>query len=171
MKKFLSIALSLALILSLSTVAFAQNVWEVGDTQGTPDSITDVRFTVESTYTVKIPAEITLTKDADVTGTVEYENVLIQSNEQLQVSIIETSDPDGDAYIVTNEQGNELTYTVSNPSGAVVVNTPFLTVNSAANGGADGTVDLTFGGPTTAAITYVGNYSGTLTFQVEVVEV
>ena len=111
MKKLFAIVLTFALLMSLSVTAFAAN---------TTGGETEVKFNVDPTYTVTIPATVELNKVED-NGTVIYENdytieavagVRLKKNEYIEVTV--ASD-----YVMETPQGATLAYTITKGGNAL----------------------------------------------------
>lgn len=153
MKKLLTLLLTAALATAAATTAFA-------DTSITPsDGKMNVTYTVAPSYTVTIPASVTLGQ----TATVSASNVKIGKNENLIVRLTNTS---GANNAFTVKAGDEvLTYTVKKGSADININSEVLSVNTLTTGDAL-TAQLSFDASTSA--TYAGTYTGTVTFTVSV---
>lgn len=154
MKKLFALILTVCLLASMSTTAFAAN---------TTGGSTEVSFNVDPTYTVTIPATVELQKVED-NGTVTYENdytieavagVRLKKNECIEVTV--ASD-----FEMTTEQGATLDYTITKDGNAVgnkgVVAT-FGTDKSAQST----TIHIAANDPD-----YAGVYKDTVTFTVAV---
>ena len=154
MKKLFALILTVAMIATMSTTAFAAN---------TEGGSIKLSFNVDPTYTITIPATVELQKVED-NGTVTYENdyniganagVRLKKNEYIEVTI--ASD-----FEMTTEQGATLDYTITKGRDAV----------------ATGGVVATFGTDKNAQSTaihiaandpdYAGEYKDTVTFTVAV---
>ena len=112
MKKLFALILTVCLLASMSTTAFAAN---------TTGGSTEVSFNVDPTYTVTIPATVELNKVED-NGTVTYENdytltaqagVRLKKNEYIEVTV--ASD-----YVMETPQGATLDYTITKDAAALV---------------------------------------------------
>ena len=114
MKKLFALILTVAMLATMSVTAFAAN---------TTGGSTEVSFNVDPTYTVTIPATVTLNKVED-TGTVTYENdytiganagVRLKKNEYIEVTV--ASD-----FEMTTTEGATLAYTITAEDAAVANN-------------------------------------------------
>lgn len=114
MKKIFALILTVCLLATMSTTAFAAN---------TTGGSTEVSFNVDPTYTVTIPATVELNKVED-NGTVTYENdytltaqagVRLLKNEYIEVTV--ASD-----FEMTTTEGATLDYTITAENAAVANN-------------------------------------------------
>lgn len=112
-----------------------------------------VEFVQEPTYTVTIPATVTLGETAKI----KAENVVVPYKKHVAVTI-------GGEFKLTTEEGAEIRYTVKNGENEVSIGDTVLTVNP--DNSASGSATLMFVKP--GDVTYAGNYSGTVTFTVSV---
>ena len=112
MKKLFALILTVALLATMSTTAFAAN---------TEGGSTEVSFNVDPTYTVTIPATVELQKVED-NGTVTYENdytltaqagVRLKKGEYIEVTV--ASD-----FEMTTTEGATLAYTITKDAAALV---------------------------------------------------
>lgn len=154
MKKFFAILLAVAMMATMSMTAFAATI------EGESGTV-EVTYGVSQSYTVVIPADITLSADKDSTMEVSASNVFIPYGNQLTVSISSANS----WYLVdTADNSNKLSYSVKNGEAAVANGDAVLTV---AAGNTDGdTVTLTTTLVDTATIS--GTYKDTITFTVNV---
>lgn len=119
-----------------------------------------VNCAVAPTYTVTIPQTVTLGQ----TATIKAENVILDEDKQLKVTLTDTSETDN-AFKVKSAEGAELSYTVTKQDNSpVAINGNILTVNP--DNSDSGTATLNFSTPGTAK--FPGSYTGTLTFTVSV---
>ena len=118
-----------------------------------------VSYNVAPTYTVTIPASVTLGD----TVTVSAENVVVEKGKQVEVKLSGTSGTDN-AFMLKTAEGAEILYGVTNSENAVNVGDVVLTVNP--DDGASGSAALRFVAP--SKLTYAGTYTGTVTFTVSV---
>ena len=119
---------------------------------------TTVTYEVAPTYTVTIPATVTLGETAKI----EVENVVVEKGKQVEVALTEAND-----FKVATAEGAELTYTVKNGETEVAEGETVLAVNP--KDGKTGETTLSFAAPT--EIQYAGSYTGTVTFTVAVKDV
>ena len=119
-----------------------------------------VNYAVAPSYTVTIPQTVTLGE----TVTIKAENVVLEEDKQLEVTITGTSG-DNNAFTVKSAEGAVLEYTVTKADGTKVsLNDKILTVNPD-NTDTDSTT-LTFNTPGKAK--FSGEYKGTVTFNVSI---
>ena len=154
MKKVFAVILAVAMLASLSVTAFAA----VDQDSADPNGAMNVTYTVAPTFTVTIPASVTLGGDA----TISAENVVVPKGKRVEVSIAEAN-----GFKATTPEGAEITYTVKNGETAVTEGETVLTVNP--KDGKTGSTTLSFVAPET--IQYAGTYTGTVTFTVAVKDV
>lgn len=154
MKKLLTLLLTAALATAAATTAFA-------DTSITPsDGKMNVTYTVAPSYTVTIPASVTLGQTAIVSAS----GVKINKGQTLKVTLTKTSESDNTFKVKAN--GAELTYTVKKGTTDITVgNGEVLAVNSETSGD-DLKAELSFIAPTST--TFAGEYKGTVTFTASV---
>ena len=119
---------------------------------------TTVTYEVVPTYTVTIPATVTLGETAKI----EVENVVVEKGKQVEVALTNAND-----FKIATPEGAELTYTVKNGEAEVAEGDTVLTVNPA--DGTTGEITLTFVAPT--SIQYAGTYTGSATFTIAVKDV
>jgi hypothetical protein len=165
-RKILATLLSLTMVLGMTCTAFAA---ELNSTSRSGD--TKVQYTVEESYTVTIPGDISLTssKTSD-TGIVSAENVLINKDNSLTVTMSSTTYSNG--YKLTAPSGNSsIPYTIktaTNSSNALEDKAVVLKVTS---GSTSGNETLTFAVDADTVANNAkesGNYTDTLTFTVAV---
>lgn len=160
MKKLITSAIVLAMVLSMSVTAFAA---EIKQDTNPKTSNTAVSYTVDPAYTVTIPATVTLGDTAEINAS----GVKLEEGKALKVAITATSESDNSFKLATANEA-KITYTVTKGSNAVALNDTFLTVESSTGAGGTGTATLNFVAPADSEITYAGAYSGTVTFTVSV---
>lgn len=156
MKKLFALLLAITMMLSLSVTAFAAEIDQ--DTAAPQEGSIAVSYQVAPTYTVTIPATVTLGETAKI----EVENVVVEKGKQVEVALTNAND-----FKVATPEGAELTYTVKNGETEVAEGETVLAVNP--KDGTTGETTLSFVAPTT--IQYAGKYEGTVTFTVAVKDV
>ena len=154
MKKLFALILTVAMIATMSTTAFAAN---------TTGGETEISFNVDPTYTVTIPATVELERKED-NGTVTYENdytiganagVRLKKNEYIEVTVA------SDLTMQTTE-GATLAYSITTGGNSVANNgvvAEFATDKNAQST----TIHIAANDPD-----YAGEYKDTVTFTVAV---
>lgn len=154
MKKLFALILTVAMLATMSTTAFAAN---------TTGGSTEVSFNVDPTYTVTIPATVELERQED-NGTVTYENnytltaqagLRLKRGEYIEVTV--ASD-----FEMTTTEGATLAYSITAGGNAVGNNgvvAEFETNKSAQST----TIHIAANDPD-----YAGEYKDTVTFTVAV---
>ena len=154
MKKLFAIILAVALLATMSVTAFAEN---------TAGGSTEVKFNVDPTYTVTIPATVELNKVED-NGTVTYENdytltaqagVRLKKGEYIEVTV--ASD-----FEMTTTEGATLDYTIT-ASGNAVINDGVVAEFDTDKNTQSTTIHIAADDPD-----YAGEYKDTVTFTVAV---
>lgn len=165
MKKLLTIMLALVMVLSLSVNAFAANITQ-DSTPKTAD--TNVTFNVDPTYTVTIPATVTLAKAADGSyrqdATITAADVRLEEGKTIVVTLA------SDFKLTTGAAGAiyELPYTVTvgDPGTAIATGgtvATFTTDTNSQTSTQTSTLHFAAANPQ-----YAGNYSDTVTFTISV---
>lgn len=166
MKKLLSIALTLALALSFSVTAFAEDhtVTEKDNLPITKD--TTVNFTVEPTYTVTIPSTVVLTKDAE-SGDYEQDAEIIASagvrlleGQTIQITL------DSDFKLTTDAEAAtyELPYTVTVDNEEIDAENKVVATFDTSTVAQKETLHFSAENPE-----YAGNYSDNVIFNISIV--
>ena len=157
MKKLFAIILAVALLATMSVTAFAEN---------TAGGSTEVKFNVDPTYPVTIPATVELQKVED-NGTVTYENdytltaeagVRLKKYEYIEVTV--ASD-----FKMTTAEGATLDYTIT-AGGNAVINDGVVAEFDTDKNTQSTTIHIAAADPE-----YAGEYKDTVTFTVAVKEV
>ena len=160
MKKLFALILTVCLLASMSTSAFAA---EIGPGANASQGSTEVSFKVDPTYIVTIPATVTLNKAED-NGTITYENdytltaeagVRLKKNEYIEVTV--ASD-----FVMTTTEGATLAYSITAGGNAVATDgvvAEFETDKAAQST----TIHIAANDPD-----YAGEYKDTVTFTVAV---
>ena len=167
MKKLVTLLLTAALAIAAATTAFAT---EAGTTTpGTNNNSNQagdhgvhVEYTVAPSYSVSIPASVTLdSKTKSNTATVSVQNVTVAYGKKVKVALNKGT------FDVTTDEGATLPCKVTKGTNKTPVNDngTVLEVAPASKSGSD---TLTFA--ITDPVVYSGTYKGTVTFEVSVVE-
>lgn len=119
----------------------------------------NVKYSVEPTYMVNIPATVTLGS----TSTISSEDVVVEKGKQVEVTLTGTSEDDN-SFKLKSAEGAEIEYTIKNNDSAVSLNDKVLIVNPDTS--STGNSTLSFVAP--SDVTYSGSYTGTITFNVAV---
>ena len=120
---------------------------------------TNVKYSVEPTYIVSIPATVTLGN----TSTISSDGVVVEKGKQVEVTLASTSEDDN-SFKLKSAEGAEIEYTIKNNGSAVSLNDKVLIVNP--DDASTGSSTLSFVAP--SGVTYAGRYTGTVTFNVAV---
>lgn len=150
-RKFVAIGMAALMAVATTTSAFAAGT--VGN-----DTLT-ITYDVEPTYTVSIPAEVTLGN----TATISAENVVVAKGKQVNVALTGASGT-SNALQVKTAEGAVIDYTITKDSANVAMGDTVLTVNP--DTASTGSSVLSFVEP--SQVQYAGNYNGTVTFTVSV---
>lgn len=158
MKKIISFALAVMMIATMTITSFAQ---EVTNGSGT----VEVSYGVSESYTVTIPADITLVANQGSNMEISASNVVIPYGQQLTVSIGSNNYADSKWYLIDTANGeNKLEYSVKNGEDAVASGSTILTVAAGTTGDQTATLTTNLVGTATSS----GTYKDTLTFTVNV---
>ena len=122
-----------------------------------PVESTTVTYTVNPTYTVTIPTDVTI--DGNST-TISAEGVVVEKGRYVSVTLAADNN-----FTVKTAEGAELTYTVTANGETVAPGGEILAVNPA--DGKSGTANITFD-IDESAIQYAGTYTGSATFTIAV---
>ena len=154
-KRFISGLSALAIAAALAPM----NVFAANETGST-----DVSYIVTPSYTVNIPAGVTLDSDNSVPANIEASNVIIESGKKIKVSLTGASNTDsGSSFSAKTEKGDSTaTYTI----GKGEATTGISIGDVVAEFTADGTQALTFSKAEGA--THAGTHTETLTFGISV---
>ena len=155
MKKLFALILAVVMIATMSVTAFAAN---------TTGGSTEVSFNVDPTYTITIPATVTLEKK-DVEGVITYENdytitaeagVRLKNGEYIEVTV--ASD-----FTMETEEYAWLNYEILDASGDKVENNGVVAEFETDKAAQSTTIHIAADDPD-----YAGEYKDTVTFTVSV---
>lgn len=158
MKKLLTIMLALVMVLSLSVAAFSAGITQDSNTKTADTSVT---FNVDPTYTVTVPATVTLAKAADGSykqdATITATDVRLLEDQTITVTLA------SDFKLITGAT-YELDYkvTVGDSSTAIATGDTVATFTTDTNSQSS-TLHFAAENPT-----YAGEYSDTVTFTISV---
>ena len=123
-----------------------------------PDNTTTVSYDVQPTYTVAIPAAVTL-GDADVTADITASNVILEDGSQITVTLSAASNTASGSTFNAKNGDSTVTYTITGDSAIAVGDT-------VATFTANGSKTLTFSAADKSAATAAGSHTETLTFTI-----
>lgn len=146
MKKILAIVLAAVMLAACSVTAFAET--------------TNVSYNVDPSYTVSIPASVTL-GDADVTADITASDVLLEDGKQVKVELTAASNTASGSTFNAKNGDSIVTYTITGDSAIAVGDT-------VATFTANGSKTLTFSAADKSAATVAGAHTEVLTFTVKV---
>lgn len=147
MKKLLAIILAALMIAACSVTAFAADT-------------TTVTYEVQPTYTVSIPASVTL-GDAAVTADVTASDMILESGKKIKVELTSASNTASGSTFNAKNGDSTVTYTITGDEAIAVGDT-------VATFTANGSKTLTFSAADKSAATVAGAHTETLTFTVSV---
>ena len=146
MKKILAIVLAAVMLAACSVTAFAET--------------TNVSYDVQPSYTVAIPASVTL-GDAAVTADVTASDVILESGKKIKVELTSASNTASGSTFNAKNGDSTVTYTITGDEAIAVGDT-------VATFTANGSKTLTFSAADKSAATVAGSHTETLTFTVSV---
>ena len=147
MKKILTLALVGAMLAATGITAFAET--------------TNVSYNVDPSYTVSIPASVTL-GDAAVTADITASNVILEDGKQIKVDLTAASNTASGSTFNAKNGDSTVTYTITGDEAIAVGDT-------VATFTADGSKTLTFSAAVKSdATTVAGAHTETLTFTIAV---
>ena len=151
-----------ALQLDLSKVEFDSETKTFTLASAAPASgnSTDVNSVVDPSYTVGIPAAVTL-GDAAVTADITASDVSLESGKQVEVKLTEASNTESGSTFSAKNGDSVVTYTITGDEAISVGDT-------VATFAADGSQTLTFTVADKSGITVAGSHTETLTFTISV---
>ena len=146
MKKLLAIILAAAMIAACSVTAFAET--------------TNVSYNVDPSYTVSIPAAVTL-GDSAVEADITASDVILEDGKQIKVDLTAASNTASGSTFNAKNGDSAVTYTITGDKAIAVGDT-------VATFTADGSKTLTFSAADKSGATVAGAHTETLTFTVSV---
>ena len=156
MKKLFALILTVAMLATMSTTAFAAN---------TTGGSTEVSFNVDPTYTITIPATVELAKETAQDGTVTYENdytltaqagVRLKKGEYIEVTVVASD------FTMETDEGATLAYSIT-AEGAAVATGGVVAEFETDKDAQSTTIHIAANDPD-----YAGEYKDTVTFTLEV---
>ena len=146
MKKLLAIILAAVMIAACSVTAFAET--------------TNVSYNVDPSYTVSIPAAVTL-GDSAVEADITASDVIMEDGKQILVELTSASNTASGSTFNAKNGDSTVTYTITGDEAIAVGDT-------VATFTADGSKTLTFSAADKSAATVAGAHTETLTFGISV---
>ena len=151
MKKLLTLALVGAMLTATGITAFAAD----------PETkATNVSYDVQPTYTVSIPAAVTL-GDSAVEADITASDVILEDGKQIKVDLTAASNTASGSTFNAKNGDSAVTYTITGDEAIAVGDT-------VATFTADGSKTLTFSAADKSGATVAGAHTETLTFTVSV---
>ena len=146
MKKIIAIIIAAVMLAACSVTAFADT--------------TTVSYDVDPSYTVSIPAAVTL-GDAAVTADITASDVIMEGGKQIVVELTSASNTASGSTFNAKNSDSTVTYTITGDEAIAVGDT-------VATFTANGSKTLTFSAADKSAATVAGSHTETLTFTVKV---
>ena len=146
MKKILAIILAAVMIAACSVTAFAET--------------TNVSYNVDPSYTVSIPAAVTL-GDSAVEADITASDVILEGGKKIKVELTSASNTASGSTFNAKNGDSTVTYTITGDKVIAVGDT-------VATFTANGSKTLTFSAANKSAATVAGNHTETLTFTVSI---
>ena len=146
MKKLLAIVLAALMIAACSVTAFAET--------------TNVSYNVDPSYTVSIPAAVTL-GDSAVEADITASDVIMEDGKQIKVELTSASNTASGSTFNAKNGDSTVTYTITGDEAIAVGDT-------VATFTADGSKTLTFSAADKSGATVAGAHTETLTFGIAV---
>lgn len=146
MKKLLAIVLAALMIAACSVTAFAET--------------TNVSYNVDPSYTVSIPAAVTL-GDSAVEADITASDVIMEDGKQIKVELTSASNTASGSTFNAKNGDSTVTYTITGDEAIAVGDT-------VATFTANGSKTLTFSAADKSAATVAGTHTETLTFGISV---
>ena len=145
-KKIITLALAAAMLSATGITAFAET--------------TNVSYNVDPSYTVSIPAAVTL-GGADVTADITASDVILEDGKQIKVDLTAASNTASGSTFNAKNGDSTVTYTITGDEAIAVGDT-------VATFTANGSKTLTFSAADKSAATVAGAHTETLTFGISV---
>ena len=146
MKKLLAIILAAVMIAACSVTAFAET--------------TNVSYNVDPSYTVSIPAAVTL-GDSAVEADITASDVILEGGKQVVVELTSASNTASGSTFNAKNGDSAVTYTITGDEAIAVGDTVAIFT-------ANGSKTLTFSAADKTAATVAGTHTETLTFGISV---
>lgn len=161
MKKLLTLLLTAALATAAATTAFAADNTITPGADGNPTPTAkpemQVSYTVNPSYTVTIPASVTLDSNTkSSTAKVSADNVTVPYNYAVKVTLTNAN-----GFKVTSQEGAKLTYAVTENARNITEGAAVLLV---ASGSGSDTLEFKI----TDTVVHSGTYTGNVIFTVSV---
>ena len=157
MKKLVTLLLTAALAITAATTAFATETGTNGSSNQAGDHNISVSYKVDPSYTVSIPASVTLDSETKSnTAEIKVTGVTVDYGKKVKVAL-----KIGTGFKVKTDEGAELPCKVTKGTSEVGDNGTVLEVTPARK---NGNATLTFA--ITDSVVYSGTYKGTVPFEV-----
>lgn len=170
-RKLVAAAMALAMTAALAPVnAFATEIKQ-GDASQTGALV--AKLTVQPSYTVTIPGDVTLSTTADKTAEFKAENVMLENGQKIQVKLAEASHTEAGSTtfhaMTSGSSPSTATYTISKDNAPVAVGGVVAEFTNTSAENLMQTQTITFS--KASGNFYAGEHSETLTFSISVTDV
>ncbi len=161
MKKFLSLALVIAMMLMMSATVYAGTITNDGSVSGDINQDVTVTYTSTVSYTVTIPDSMTIGDEA----TISVSEVMIDADQGLSITVASTQYNNG--WLLKDQSTNKTVgYTLKNGEAAADIPNNGTVLNTTS--GVDKTATLYT--EIKRAPLYTGTFTDTLTFSVKIAD-